>query len=870
MDLKLKNNSNLILPLYDKVEYIESVGIPNISMFTVSLYGNDKVSLECEIEVVQEDPVTARIYYGVQNSAAIGLASNNSNTDFIAYGNLDSTNVSFSGRVYIKQKQSTITINNVTTTVSSSVAYARVPTVYLLPQEIKVRIYSFKRIQNNVVINNYIPVISHQEGHEGEPCLYDTIGGGFKYASSTGSFIAPTEGFYKNINTVYIKDCPNIDGINILRNAANLERIRCNINNITGHTAEIYKYAQLSGFNDAGEQQAKPRIVGTFNIDDYYTNFEIAEIRSKIDGVTIITPTASDYNVDYLLDNDLLAVQNLNDEVENYNPTVATILSNNGIGHNTDISFYPGFGTYLIKKTEAAAMTSWPIAMFRGNTTVETFNEFKYWTGLTSLPGGNGTTDVSRRGSFGGCTALESIEIPEGITTIGAVTFYGDSALSRIVLPSTLTTINDNNFNECSNLANVYFNGTLSNWMNISFHQTGISNPTSYGAHFYIDGEELTSLTIPQGTTSIKTSVFYGMKYITGQLVIPNTVTSIGASAFRSCSGFTGDLVVPDSVKTISDYAFSNTQFENATLPKTLTSCGNLATVFHGSKVVNLTIGCSSTLAIVSNASVWYGNGNGTLRVFANCSSSGTKGFRFKNVFIYGSMSATGNYCYVIGTKESSESVHSIRIRDTVTLGNYGSCVFSYNSTPKSNSKIHYVELYDFVRNSGSFFYTNSVLSRAADCIVHFRRNTLPTNCPGANVPVYKVGEGISKAADDATLALYLADSDWSTYSAKLGTWYDYNGEYKWYYVTDNLTNCTNTNPDEWPHITRENSYVTTIEPEDGYSINSVVVTMLDTDTTSQTYDTFVDITSSVYNSSTGEINIPSVTGNIIITASAI
>ena len=233
-----------------------------------------------------------------------------------------------------------------------------------------------------------------------------------------------------------------------------------------------------------------------------------------------------------------------------------------------------GDGEVSVK--EAAAVTSLPVATFRGNTSIETFNEFKYWTRLTSLPDGNGTA-VNRRGTFGGCTALTSIEIPEGITTIGSVTFYGDSALSRIVLPSTLTTIKDNNFNYCSNLANVYFNGTLSNWMNINISTGGVSAPTAYGAHLFIQGEELTSLTIPSDITTIKANTFNGCKYITGIFNIPNTITSIGDSAFMECSGITGNVTIPSTVTSIGAYAFYgasrlSTVVVFATTPPTLTN----------------------------------------------------------------------------------------------------------------------------------------------------------------------------------------------------------------------------------------------------------------------------------------------------------
>ena len=75
------------------------------------------------------------------------------------------------------------------------------------------------------------------------------------------------------------------------------------------------------------------------------------------------------------------------------------------------------------------------------------------------------------------------------------------------------------------------------------------------------------------------------------------------------------------------------------------------------------------------------------------------------------------------------------------------------------------------------------------------------------------------------------------------------------YTITNNLTNCANSNVNTG--VSENSSYVANITANEGYSIDSVVITMGGT-----------DITNTVY--SEGSINISSVTGNIVITASAI
>ena len=75
------------------------------------------------------------------------------------------------------------------------------------------------------------------------------------------------------------------------------------------------------------------------------------------------------------------------------------------------------------------------------------------------------------------------------------------------------------------------------------------------------------------------------------------------------------------------------------------------------------------------------------------------------------------------------------------------------------------------------------------------------------------------------------------------------------YTITNNLTNVVTNNPSA--SVTEGNSYVATLTANSGYTLDNVTVTMAGS-----------DITSSCY--SDGSINISNVTGNIIITASAI
>ncbi len=766
MDLKLKDNSQLTLPTgYFPVEYIESSGYPNINTgFSISMYNNSTFKIDAVIEVIDNIESSPAIYNAVGSYRRVSLVCDNSITNFLAYaGTFTSSqspaSVEFSGKVHIIHTQGKITINDVTTTVPYASANAS-GVLNLLTQPSKTRICSFKCYTGSTLVRDYIPVISYQEGHFGEACLYDKVNGVFYYSASTGSFTAnPSQGLYDTITSAYIKDCPNILGINLLRSCINLNRVRVDIGNQSGPISELYKYSSYNGFNDNYENQTKPRLVGTWTISNYWTNDELTYLQSVFDGLTISSD--SNKNIETLLENDGMAVQTIDHDKPEYNQPIAESLISNGIGH----TLVSDNTKYFITKDEAAAITSLPVTLFRGNTDIESFDEFKYWIGLTTITGGTSSSDL---GLFGGCTALTSIKIPKGVTTIGAYSFYNDSTLNRITLPSTITTIG------------------------------------SYA--------------------------FYGCNNITGDIVLPETLTSIGQLAFYGCHN-----------------------------------------------IANLTARASSV--IYNNALHNSGNGTGTLKINSIRSySNSAVVYRYKTILIYGNTAHTSaNVPIFQGTHGTiASAIEVIRVKGECQPGaNYGANLILQVNQSISYNKFKFFEVmgtYSTTNTAPGLVNSNNVF--ATTFIAHAGYNGIagtPTTFRASysRFNMLYVGDGSSRANDEAVLALYLADTNWSAYSAKLATWYDYNGEYKWYYITDNLTNCTNTNPDEWPHITRGNAYETTIVADEGMTIDSVTVEMLDTDTTSPTYDTMVDITSSVYDSSTGEINIPSVTGNVVITASA-
>ena len=74
-----------------------------------------------------------------------------------------------------------------------------------------------------------------------------------------------------------------------------------------------------------------------------------------------------------------------------------------------------------------------------------------------------------------------------------------------------------------------------------------VNSGTAYPAN-------ITSITLPDGVTSIETYAFYSRTSLTS-ITIPDGVTSIGASTFYNCMSLTS-ITLPSGVTSIGDYAF--------------------------------------------------------------------------------------------------------------------------------------------------------------------------------------------------------------------------------------------------------------------------------------------------------------------------
>ena len=152
------------------------------------------------------------------------------------------------------------------------------------------------------------------------------------------------------------------------------------------------------------------------------------------------------------------------------------------------------------------------------------------------------------------------IEIPEGTINLSDFAFQGGHFVS-VTMPEGLANVGTNAFAECDELGRVNV-PSIKDWLQLNF-PTRAANPLHKGAAFFVGGEELLELVIPEGTTEIADYAFAGGQF--ESVVMPNSVTNIAGTAFAGCSNVVS-LTVPSCVDVATVFADSMDKISQVTL----------------------------------------------------------------------------------------------------------------------------------------------------------------------------------------------------------------------------------------------------------------------------------------------------------------
>lgn len=207
-------------------------------------------------------------------------------------------------------------------------------------------------------------------------------------------------------------------------------------------------------------------------------------------------------------------------------------------------------------------------------------------------------------GTFASCFALTEIEFPEGLETIGDGVLVHCLSLTSVVIPASVTEMGDRPFSGDWALKTVEIKGNVPRLSNYSFHEcdalqevliTGGVETIEERAFYNLNSLE--RVQIAGGLKTIGKLAFWSCDKLT-TVSLPDGVTSIGENAFQNCVSLT-TINLPDSITTIGMEAFYGTKLTGPlNIPSSLVSLGNDA--FHGCGGITGTLLFPGTLEYIS------------------------------------------------------------------------------------------------------------------------------------------------------------------------------------------------------------------------------------------------------------------------------
>ena len=261
--------------------------------------------------------------------------------------------------------------------------------------------------------------------------------------------------------------------------------------------------------------------------------------------------------------------------------------------------------------------------------------------------------------AFAHCQNLQSVTLPEGLTTIGNGAFNCCYALTETTLPNSLQSIGTGAFSFCNSLQTIIIP----------------DNVTSIGKGAFKFCKSLTSVTLPKGLRMLEENTFEKCSVLPA-INIPGSVQHIMESAFSECTDMK-DVHIPESVRGIGAKAFEHcTALDSITLPRSIRYIEHYAfydcalTSIYIPENVNL-LGVrifescninSITVAPENKKFDSRDNCNAIIETAGNKLIEGCK-----NTIIPASVTAIGNYAFYM-----CDNLTSIEIPDSVTsIGEY-------------------------------------------------------------------------------------------------------------------------------------------------------------------------------------------------------
>ncbi len=276
------------------------------------------------------------------------------------------------------------------------------------------------------------------------------------------------------------------------------------------------------------------------------------------------------------------------------------------------------------------------------------FNPLKrivFSTGLKSMP--TSATFVNSSGAsdhvFYGCTEVEEVIFPEGMTYMSPFMVRGCTKLKSVTIPSTITTyagsygafegmdwlesvtlteglkvLGQSMFEGCTSLKSITIPDSVDTLKNYVFESSGLTSITFPGSVNTIsnqimrDCKELVSVTIPEGVEVIDSMAFQGCEKLKS-IVLPSTVKTINGSAFSGCTSLE-KITLPEGLETIGSGAFFNcTSLKQLIIPSSVVnvnSTSQTGSIIYGwTEEQKLIVKCKA-VAVYNMGAYWLAGSN--------------------------------------------------------------------------------------------------------------------------------------------------------------------------------------------------------------------------------------------------------------------
>lgn len=185
---------------------------------------------------------------------------------------------------------------------------------------------------------------------------------------------------------------------------------------------------------------------------------------------------------------------------------------------------------------------------------------FEDCSNLDSVTINDAATSIGNR-AFTECPLTTTLSLGKKITTIGDEAFYDCRGLTSVTIPPSVTSIGKKAFLQCIHLKT------------LSFGENIKTNIETIGDDAFYYCIELESVTIPQSVTSIGNDAF-GQCHDLQSLTIKDAATSIGHRAFLGCTSLE-TISLGENIKTIGYHAFNSCtsiNLTNVTIPENVTT----------------------------------------------------------------------------------------------------------------------------------------------------------------------------------------------------------------------------------------------------------------------------------------------------------